>query len=280
MNEKSPTFERRILRALHISPRVLERLVEVSAWITGLVLWTLVTLIDPDIPSPFDVANFMATRVDLSEVWDAVVITSVRFWSSIAVAMVLGTILGLIMGLSLVGRGMIRYPTVAALALPSFIWSLLGAMWFGTGWRAPVMTCILAVLPFIAFNVTEGVQAISSDLKRMSDTYGVGLAKRVRHLYIPAIFGSLLAGFRVGVIVGWTAILIAEWFAGDAGLGFLAHYWYTVPSFEGFLSLCVVFVVYIVLIDTLIVERLYRRSQRWRTDSEMVQAERARTMAT
>jgi NitT/TauT family transport system permease protein len=251
-------------RPRRLTPDRIERIVEFLPWGLGLVGWELLSLAADGVPGPIDVVDFLFTKIDGSVLLDGLVLTSVRFWAAMGLALVIGVVIGLLLGRSPIARGLLRDPTIVALALPAFPWALLGAMWWGVGWQAPVLAAVMVGVPFIAINVSEGVESVSQQLEAMSRAYGVRRMKRIRSLFLPAIVGYTVAGFRVAVIVGWNAVLITEWFAGSDGIGFQAHYWYTVPSTEGFLALALVFVLYIVIVDRLIVETLYRRTQRWR----------------
>jgi ABC-type nitrate/sulfonate/bicarbonate transport system permease component len=98
----------------------------------------------------------------------------------------------------------------------------------------------------------------------MSRSFGVPLHKRIRHLVLPSVMDYVFAGFRFAVIMGWNAVLLAEWFGGRDGVGYQTRTFYDSNDFTGFVSWVLFFIVFIVLLDRLVLERVARRTFRWR----------------
>jgi NitT/TauT family transport system permease protein len=152
--------------------------------------------------------------------------------------------------------------------MPAFVWAFLTTMWFGITWQAPVLTVAFTTFPFVAINVAQGVRAITPELKHMSTAFEVGRWKQFRHLIVPAVAGYIFAGLRFAIIVGWNGILLSEWFSGQAGVGFRTRYWFDANRYRGFVGWVIVFIVFIVLVDRVILNRLQKRAFRWRDASE------------
>ena len=150
-------------------------------------------------------------------------------------------------------------------AIPAIIWALLTALWFGFNWKAPVLTVALTATPFVAVDVTQGVQAVPRDLVRMSKAFGVPVARRVRLLVLPFVMDYVFTGLRFGIILGWNGVLLSEWFASTEGVGWQARYWYDANNFTGFVAWVVLFVGFIVIFDRLILVPIQNRVFRWRT---------------
>jgi ABC-type nitrate/sulfonate/bicarbonate transport system permease component len=130
-----------------------------------------------------------------------------------------------------------------------------------------VVAVALTATPFIAVQVAQGVRGVSRDLIRMSTAFGVPWWKRIRHLVLPSVMDYVFAGFRFAVIMGWNAVLLAEWFGGREGVGFQTRTWYDANNFTGFVSWVLFFIVFIVLLDRLVLERVARRTFRWRAEA-------------
>jgi ABC-type nitrate/sulfonate/bicarbonate transport system permease component len=101
----------------------------------------------------------------------------------------------------------------------------------------------------------------------MSKAFGVPWQKRIRHLVLPSVMDYVFAGFRFAVIMGWNAVLLAEWFRGREGVGFQTRSWYDANHFTGFVSWVLFFIAFIVLLDRLVLERVARRTFRWRAEA-------------
>jgi len=77
-----------------------------------------------------------------------------------------------------------------------------------------------------------------------------------------------IAGLRFAIIVGWNGILLSEWFSGQAGVGFRTRYWFDANRYRGFVGWVIVFIVFIVVLDRLVLNRLQSRAFRWRDPVE------------
>ena len=66
------------------------------------------------------------------------------------------------------------------------------------------------------------------------------------------------------MIVGWNAVLLAEWFGASDGVGFRARYQYDARAYDGFTAWVVLFIVFIIVLDSLVLERASRRAFVWR----------------
>src|SRR5690606_34876849 len=134
---------------------------------------------------------------------------------------------------------------LVGLSIPAIIWAFLTVLWFGLGGQTAVVATVLAATPFVSVNVTKGVMGISRDLRDMSRAYHVSLRRRIRHLALPAVTGYIVAGIRFGMILGWNATLLAEWYGATDGVGWRARYWYDGNRFGGFAAWVVLFIVFI-----------------------------------
>jgi NitT/TauT family transport system permease protein len=70
------------------------------------------------------------------------------------------------------------------------------------------------------------------------------------------------------VIIGWNAVLLAEWFGSTNGVGWRARFWYDAARYRGFLGWVIVFIIFIFLLDGFVMRPLQRRAFRWRRDRD------------
>jgi len=244
----------------------------ITFYLAVLVGWQLLSMAVDRFPGPWETMDFLIREmfglshggVVTGQFWKHLIVTIFRFSVGLSVAFVVGVTLGVLLGLSSFFRSLLNDLMLVFLALPAVIWAFLTVMWFGLGWEAPVYTVILSATPFIAVNVAQGVRAISPDLHLMSDAFGVPRRDRIRHLILPAVTGYLFTGLRFGFIVGWNAVLLAEWFGAAEGVGWRSRFWYDAARYRGFLGWVLVFIGFIVLVDTLVLRPLQRRAFRWR----------------
>jgi NitT/TauT family transport system permease protein len=174
-----------------------------------------------------------------------------------------------VIGLSGLARALLNDTVLVLLTMPAFVWAFLTTMWFGITWQAPVLTVAFTAFPFVAINVAQGARAITPELKNMSSAFEVGRWKQFRHLIVPAVVGYIFAGLRFAIIVGWNGILLSEWFSGQAGVGFRTRYWFDANRYRGFVGWVIVFIVFIVVVDRVVLNRLQARAFRWRDPIEV-----------
>jgi ABC-type nitrate/sulfonate/bicarbonate transport system permease component len=237
----------------------------ITSYVCGLVAWQIVGALYDRVPGPIEVARFLVEEVQRGGVGPNFLVTAERFLAGVAIAFVAGVALGLIMGMWPLARALLKDTMMVGLAIPAIIWALLTALWFGFAWKAPVLTVALTATPFVAINVTQGVQAAPRDLIRMSKAFAVPLQRRVRELVLPFVMDYVFTGLRFGIIVGWNGVLLSEWFASTKGVGWRTRYWYDANNFDGFVAWIVLFVVFIVVLDRLVLAPIQQRVFRWRT---------------
>jgi ABC-type nitrate/sulfonate/bicarbonate transport system permease component len=237
----------------------------ITSYIVFVLGWQILGALYDRVPGPIEVVDFLVEEFQRGAVWDNFYVTADRFFSGLALALVAGVILGLLIGMWPLARALLKDTMTVGLAIPAIIWALLTALWFGFAWKAPVLTVALTATPFIAVNVTQGVQAAPRDLTRMSKAFGVPVGRRVRSLVLPFVMDYVFTGLRFGIIVGWNGVLLSEWFASTNGVGWQARYWYDANNFTGFVAWVVLFVAFIVIFDRLILVPIQNRVFRWRT---------------
>jgi ABC-type nitrate/sulfonate/bicarbonate transport system permease component len=244
----------------------------VTSYLFLLLLWQLVALYEARFPGPAEVLRFLWIEITggshggvvRGEFVEHFAATIPRFGVGIAISLALGILTGVVIGGSKLAEALFKDTLLVLVALPAIIWAFLTQMWFGLGDDAVVITTFLSAFPFVAVNIVQGVQAIPRDLRRMSTAFKVSTYRRFRHLQVPSVIGYGFAGLRFAMIVGWNAVLLSEWFSASSGVGWRSRYWYDANRYQGFVGWVVIFILFIVLLDRLVLVRLQRRAFRWR----------------
>ncbi|HJR99238.1 MAG TPA: ABC transporter permease subunit [Actinomycetota bacterium] len=258
-----------------------QRFARGASYVFLLFLWWLASVYEDRFPAPLETFQFLWIEVTggshggivRGEFIEHFAATLPRFGLGIAISLVLGIAVGVLIGGSKLAEALFKDTLLVLVALPAIIWAFLTQMWFGLGDDAVVITTFLSAFPFVSVNVVQGIQAIPRELRRMSGAFHVPGMKRLRHMQIPAITGYIFAGFRFAVIIGWNAVLLAEWFSSSEGVGWRSRYWYDANRYRGFVAWVVLFIGFIVALDRLVLVRLQRRAFRWR-DAQLSTIER------
>ena len=253
----------------------------IASYLLLLIVWQLASMYEDRFPAPAETFGFLWIEVTAGrhggivrgQFLEHFAATLPRFGLGIAIAMALGVVTGVVIGASKIAEALLKDTLLVLVALPAIIWAFLTQMWLGLGDDAVVITTFLSAFPFAAVNIIQGIRAIPAELLRMSRSYGVSPYRRLRHLQLPAVTGYFFAGLRFAVIVGWNAVLLAEWFSASEGVGWRSRYWYDANRYKGFVAWVLVFIAFIVLLDRLVLVRLQRRAFRWR-DAQLSDVER------
>ncbi|MGA9749686.1 MAG: ABC transporter permease subunit [Nocardioides sp.] len=255
IEESTPEWKRRLTS---------DGAARVAALLTFFVFWILMSALFSRVPGPVEVVVRLADEFARGEVFGNFAKTLYRFGVGVALATVVGVVVGVMMGLSALSRAFFESPVLVALSIPAIIWSFLTVMWFGFGDLSPIVTTFLTSVPFVIVNVAQGVRGVSRDLRDMSATYKVPISRRIKDLVLPAVTGYVAAGVRFAIIIGWNGVLLAEWFGGGGGVGYRARFWYDANRFGGFAAWVVLFVGFIVVLDRFVLDKAIQRSFRWR----------------
>jgi ABC-type nitrate/sulfonate/bicarbonate transport system permease component len=236
----------------------------ITFYVVGLAVWVALAQTSDRFPGPVDSIRAMREEFEDGNVAQNFLTTMDRFFTGVVLSCLIGLVVGVLIGMSASWRAFLNDIVLVGLSIPSILWAFLTVMWFGFGYKAPVTAVVFTAVPFVAYNVSKGVSGVSRELHDMSDAYGVGLWRRVRELVLPGAMGYVMTGVRFAVIMGWNAVLLAEWFGSNSGVGFRSRYWYDANRFDGFVAWVAIFVVFIIVLDRLVLERFERRAFAWR----------------
>src|SRR5688500_20401184 len=110
--------------------------------------------------------------------------------------MVIGTFIGLAMGLPSAVNAFLNDWILAILAIPNLAWALFCSLAFGFGNTGPIIAVILTGIPFVIINVREEVRNAPSDLFEMAGAFGVSRGHTIRHVLVPSLLPFLLSAGR------------------------------------------------------------------------------------
>ena len=190
-----------------------------------------------------------------------------RLGVGFAIAMVVGTILGLGMGLYRSVDAFWHDWVMAVLAMPALGWALFLSLIFGFGHTTPILAVILTGIPFVIVNVREGVRNTPRELFDMAQAFGVDRGRTVRHVLVPAMMPFFFAAIRYAFSIGWKGLVIAEVFGGQDGAGWTIKFWYDAHRAHAVVGYAFFFVIFALTLEKLVFERWSKRVFKWRPDA-------------
>ncbi len=116
------------------------------------------------------------------------------------------------------------YPVFEVLRpIPPLAWIPLSILWFGLSDAQNQFIIFLGMVFPILLSTVEGVRRVDSNLIRAARTLGASEGQLVRRIIVPAALPQILIGVRVGLGVGWMALVAAELVGANRGLGFMIN---------------------------------------------------------
>ena len=103
-----------------------------------------------------------------------------RIFQGLILSMLLGTGIGLVMGLRPNIEAFLDSWIMVLLTIPAVCWAFLSILWFGLSDVGPVLTIVLIVFPFVTINVWEGTKAMDKELLDMAKVYRAPRSLTVR----------------------------------------------------------------------------------------------------
>jgi NitT/TauT family transport system permease protein len=224
-------------------------------------------------------SHFVGTRLlpEPQAVWFAIVrearsgalafnlgVTLARVVVAFAIAMTLGTIIGLAMGRSRAFDQLADPWLLVLLNLPALVIIVLAYVWVGLTETAAIGAVALNKLPIATVTVREGARALDHTLTEMATVFRMGRWRQLRHLVLPQLAPYLAAAARSGLSLVWKIALIVELLGRPNGVGFEIGVAFQLFDVTRILAYALVFVAVMLAIETFLVQPIERRASRWR----------------
>jgi NitT/TauT family transport system permease protein len=190
--------------------------------------------------------------------------TLARIFEGFAVSMVIGTALGLLMGLRRSIEIFFDSWIMVLLTFPAVCWAFLTVLWFGLSQAAAIVTIVLIVFPFVAMNIWAGTKAIEKDLVEMGRVYKADRWLMLRNVLIPQLLPYIFSSLRIALSLSWKIALVAEAFGASSGVGQKLVNWFQETRVDMMLAWGVSFMIIMVLIDLVVFRAWARRAFAWR----------------
>ncbi|MDF2790422.1 MAG: transporter permease [Neobacillus sp.] len=143
----------------------------------------------------------------------------------IVIGLFLGSLLGILTGIWMGEVEFIRkllFPyVIASQAVPKLALAPLFILWFGFGMTSKiVITALICFFPLMENTVTA-IQYTDSQKVELFRVLGANRWQTLFKLKIPAGLPSIMAGFRVAVVLAVVGAVVGEFIGGSEGLGAL-----------------------------------------------------------
>ncbi len=191
-------------------------------------------------------------------------ITLARVAVAFALAMLLGTALGIAMGRWRRLDALLDAPVLALLNLPALVVIVLLYIWFGLTEAAAVVAVALNKLPSTAVMLREGTRALDPALAEMARSFRYSRRETLRDVVLPQLTPYLFAAARTGLALIWKVVLVAELLGRSSGVGFRIQVLFQEFDITGILAYALAFLLIVQIIELALLQPWERRANRWR----------------
>lgn len=194
---------------------------------------------------------------------DSVIASAQRVAAGFALAIVIGVPMGILIGWS---------KTVAALVDPSIqwlrpvpitAWLPISIAVFGISGLGAIFLITIGAFYPIVINTTQGARDVERNWIRAALMMGAAPRHVLARVVLPAALPSIFTGMRIGLGIGWTAVIVSEMVAVKSGLGYVLWDAYYVGRMDIVIADMVSIGLFGYLSDRLIVA-VERQVLRWR----------------
>lgn len=191
-----------------------------------------------------------------------------RLLSAFAIAMVLGTLLGVAAGRIRLVFDLIDSALWVFMAIPSIVWAFIFVVTIGISESVPVLALLGIIGPVVTIQIAEGTKSIPKNLIELADSFKIHGKDRFFHLFLPYLVPYLAGSARVAFAFSIRIIVVAEVVGLSRGIGFEMNYWYATLVLAPLVAWSVILATFGLIVDYAVFQPIERRATRWRGDGQ------------
>ena len=251
------------MKSLILKPGLLPGALTIVA---SLIIWHVVSLffLPVFLPGPLWLLDLMiqvySDPASYSVIWK----TLTRIFKGLVLCMLIGTSIGLLMGIKKNFESFMDSWIMVLLTFPAICWAFLSVLWFGLSETAPLLTIVLIVFPFVSMNIWEGTKALEKELVDMATVYRANRWLMLRKVLIPQLMPYIFSAMRIALSLSWKIALVGEAFGVCSGVGQKLIYWFEDTRVDMMLTWGLSFMILMVVIEFVVFRLWERHTFAWR----------------
>ncbi|WP_373893508.1 ABC transporter permease [Virgibacillus natechei] len=179
-----------------------------------------------------------------------------HLFSGLSIAILLGTILGVILGKSKQADETAGMYLIALQSIPSIVWVPLAIMLFGFSEIAVIFVVVLGGTFVMGLNVRSAIQNVPPDLVRAARTMGTKGFRLFYRVEIPASIPYFMSGVRLAWAFSWRALMAGELLSNGPGLGYSLSYAQDYARMDQVIAIIIIIGVIGAVVDNLVFSKL------------------------
>lgn len=162
------------------------------------------------LPSPATTLQALVDMLGTDRFWSALVTTMTRAILGFALALVVGTAIGVVVSRIRPLRMAVGALITGLQTMPSISWFPLAILLFGLNEQAIMFVVVLGAAPSIANGVINGIDHVPPAFLRLGRVLGFGAIASYRHIVLPAALPAYVAGLTQGWAFAWRSLMAGE----------------------------------------------------------------------
>jgi NitT/TauT family transport system permease protein len=232
------------------------------AWHAGATLWP-----SRSFPAPLLVLQTFISETASGDLPYNLAITLWRVAAAFFVAMVVGSVIGVLLGLYRRADQFFNPWVILFLNIPALVIIVLAYIWFGLNEAAAIGAVALNKIPNVVVTLREGTRTLDPRYAEMARVYRFSALDRLRHVLMPQLQPYVAAAARSGVSLIWKIVLVVELLGRSNGVGFQINLFFQLFDVAAILAYTLAFVAVMLFIELVVVQPLEHTSNRWRRRS-------------
>lgn len=216
------------------------------------------------LPTPRQAFVTLMQLLQVADNWQEIAITARRALVGYLLALITGSLLGLLAGISVTASVMSRPIITLLVGMPPIAWLILALLWFGAGDGTPVFTVFVACLPIIFVGAMQGTRTLDGQLKELARMLRLPRVMRFTDVYLPHVVSYLFPAWITALGTAWKVVVMAELLASADGIGAALAVTRSHLDTAGSMAWIVALVGSLLAVEYLLLEPIKRRVESWR----------------
>ena len=216
------------------------------------------------LPSPKISIDKLISLFGQGLAFPALWITTYRVFIGFGLAVIIGSFLGTLAGLSNTLSMAMRPLITILIGIPPIAWIVLALLWFGSNNSTPIFTIIVTALPITFIGGVQGARTLDKNLTQMAQSFGASRWLLFCDVHLPHILSYLFPAWTTALGTSWKVVVMAELLACDSGVGAgLANARVNIDT-PGTMAWILAIVMMLLLVEYGVFEPIKRSLEKWR----------------
>ncbi|MCU0297940.1 MAG: ABC transporter permease [Candidatus Nanopelagicales bacterium] len=162
------------------------------------------------LPGPVTTLQAVWEMMGTDRFWSAIATTLTRAVAGFALALLIGTTLGILVARIRPLRLAVGALITGLQTMPSISWFPLAILLFGINEQAILFVVVLGAAPSIANGVISGIDQVPPAFWRLGHVLGAGPVAMYRNIILPAALPGYVSGLTQGWAFAWRSLMAGE----------------------------------------------------------------------